>query len=261
MSLSKLIKATKAALPVTQVHEQYLARSSNVRVSEQVAQFVVSELTSPQRERRWTFSASARGTCQRQQVLKRLGYPGKEGFTTDQSAIFHHGTWVHLKWQAMGLDAGWLKEVEVPCRIDEYNVTGTIDGLLDPSCTGGVDMGWELKSINSRGFRIVNESGPLLKHLLQVHCYMLATGIKAWSIVYEEKDSQQWKEFVVPEDPDLREQVILELKAVNAAYEMQKLPPMKSRCEEEEGVEFRSCPFRKTCPHMKEWPTMKGVRL
>lgn len=258
MALNRMLKDMKRGLLVSPRHEQYLQRSQgDVVLSEAALRFVLSELSSGDRDRRYTFSASGRGACLRQQMLGYLGTKGSKTFTSDQAATFIHGTWTHLKWQAMGLDAGWLSEVEVPCRWDEYGLTGTIDGLLD---TG---EGWELKSINSRGFRRVCEEGPEEKHIFQVHSYMMATGIRAWSIMYECKDDQGWREWVVPYDEDVAGELITELEALKHSRESRELPPILDGCMKREGNHYRNCPFKDTCLETTTWPltTSKGIKI
>lgn len=251
-----MLKDMQRGLLVSPRQEQYLKRTQgNVTLSPKALAFVQHELTAGDRDRRFTFSASGRGGCLRQQVFSYLNVPGEKTWTSDQSSTFIHGSWTHLKWQAMGLDAGWLAKVEVPCRIDAYSVTGTIDGILD---TG---EGWELKSINSRGFRNVTEYGPQQKHLLQVHSYMLATGIKVWSLIYECKDDQEWREWVIHWDDDLGAELINELDRLNEIRAKRELPKVRDDCADREGTHYRNCPFRGMCLETHEWPTRAGIRI
>lgn len=254
MSLTKQLKALKTDKIVTPLQEAYLSRKGEVEVSQAIADFVVSELQSKQRDRGATFSASARGTCPRSQVLAFERFPGKKNFTSDTNGIFIHGTWTHLKWQAMGFDAGWLAQAEVPCRLDEYNITGTIDGLLYNGA------GWEFKSINSRGYRELAESGPKHQHLLQAHTYMLATGIKMWSVMYENKDDQQWTEFMVPFNEEIANEVITELEMVNHSISNRSLPPVLPLCAEGQGWTFKQCAFKGNCPTLSRYPGIKVKR-
>lgn len=254
MSLTKQLRAVKSDKIVTPMQEAYLSRTGEVELSETIARFVTKELQAVQRDRGATFSASARGSCQRQQVLTYLRHPGQANFTSDTNAIFIHGTWTHLKWQAMGFDAGWLAQAEVSCRLDEYNVTGTIDGLLYDG------SGWEFKSINSRGYRSLSEFGPKHQHLLQAHTYMLATGIRVWSVMYEDKDTQQWTEFVVPFDQALADEVINELERVNRAVRDKSLPGMLPACVLREGTTFKQCPYKGDCASLPNWPS-KRLRI
>lgn len=255
MSLTKQLRAVKTDKIVTPIQEKYLSRTGNVELNEHIAAFVASELQAKQRDRGATFSASARGTCPRQQVLAFIRAKGEQNFTSDTNAIFVHGTWTHLKWQAMGFDAGWLKEAEVSCRIDEYNVTGTIDGLLYDG------SGWEFKSINSRGYRSLSEFGPKHQHLLQAHTYMLATGIKVWSVMYEDKDTQQWTEFVVPFSQVIADEVIAELEMVNRAVRDRRLPPVLPSCALREGTTFKQCAYKGSCLELPDLFSKPRLRI
>lgn len=260
MALNRMLKDLQRGLLVSPLHEQYLKRSQgDVVLSEETLRFVVSQLQEGDRDRRFTFSASGRGGCLRQQLFGYLGTRGDKSYTSDQAATFIHGSWTHLKWQAMGLDAGWLAQVEVPCRIDDYQVTGTIDGILNPTVARA---GWELKSINSRGFRRACEDGPEVKHLLQIHSYMLATGINTWSLIYECKDDQSWREWVVHWDDEFGQELIGELETLKHHREERELPKILDDCLHHEGTRYRQCPFKDICLETGSWPqTKNGIRL
>lgn len=256
MSLNRMLKDLQRGLLVSPRHEQYLAQcQGDVVLTDSTVQFIVDQLSKGDRDRRATFSASGRGNCLRQQIFGYLSLNGERSFTSDQAAIFVHGSWTHLKWQSMGLDAGWLAQVEVPCRIDEFALTGTIDGILD---TG---EGWELKSINSRGFRNVCEYGPQEKHLLQIHAYMLATGIRTWSLVYEDKDTQQWREWVIPRSQEVIDVILDELQTLKESRERKELPLILDSCHKREGTTYKQCPFKNQCLEMHKWPTKSGIQL
>jgi hypothetical protein len=265
-TLKKLLKAhskTGGGL-VTPRYEHYLAQHSNILVDETIGEFVKSELTTPQRNRRMTFSASARGTCPRAQVFKFTSLRGVPRFSTDLIAIFHQGTFMHLKWQALLLDAGILDECEVTTSIEQYNLSGTVDGTgLVPDDHAlreqHTRFGWELKSINSRGFQWVLDKGPKRDHLLQIHAYMLGTGWRIWSLMYENKDTQQYKEFIVDFDPRIAEEVELELQYLNEHVEDKKLPPILSECKKKQGA-FKSCEFAHSCLEQRGWP-QKRIKL
>lgn len=256
MALNRMLKDMQRGLLVSPRHEQYLKRSQgDVVLSPATIRFVVHELSAGDRDRRFTFSASGRGGCLRQQIFSYLGTKGEKTYSSDQAATFIHGSWTHLKWQAMGLDAGWLAQVEVPCRLDEYSLTGTIDGILD---TG---EGWELKSINSRGFRRVCEDGPEIKHIYQVHSYMMATGVRTWSIVYECKDDQSWREWVVHWDDEVVGELTTELEALKRSREHRELPPILDGCLTQSTPQFRNCPFKGSCLETHSWPKKTGIKI
>jgi hypothetical protein len=254
MGLNKLIKGMKTNLLVTPLHEQWLAQNSNVELNDHVADFVRGELVAKQRKRSATWSSSSLGYCERKHVYQYLGAPRERGVDTDLAAIFQHGTWTHLKWQAAGFMAGWLGQAEVPCAIPELGYTGTIDGILIPE----LKAGWELKSINARGFQFILAKGVDLKHQRQITGYMLATGLRLWSVVYEEKNTQQWKEHVVEFNEDMAESVLDELTRLNTHVRERELPAMQPGCVTKSTSEYRQCPYRDQCGAGR-WPNPKLV--
>jgi len=248
MALSKLIKGLKSELLITATHEAWLSRNSNVELSEEVAEFVRSELLAKQRKRSQTWSSSSLGYCERKHVYQYMGAEKERGPDSDLANIFIHGTWTHLKWQAMGFMAGWLGQAEVPCAMPEVNYTGTIDGILADGVSG-----WELKSINARGFRYILDRGVKEEHKRQIMGYMLATGLRKWSVVYEEKDTQQWKEFVVDYDEALAASVLDEMSRLNHAVATRTLPVMQPDCIEKKNSTYKQCAYRDQCATGK-WP-------
>lgn len=113
--LKKLLQtsAQTGELLVSPRYEQYLETHHNILLDEKIGEFITQELCTPQRNRRMTFSASARGACAREQVFQFTPLEGVSRFGSSLIAIFHQGTFMHLKWQALLLDAGILDEPEV----------------------------------------------------------------------------------------------------------------------------------------------------
>jgi len=264
MSLRNVLKSharNGGELLVTPRYEQYLSRTNNILVDEEVAEFIKKELITPERNRRMTFSASSRGACPRAQVFQFTSIQPVERMNSQLYAIFHQGTFMHLKWQALLLSAGILREVEVSCRWDEMKMSGTIDGIGDvpvdhPLREHHDEYGWELKSINDNGFRWVIERGPSQTHLLQIHAYMIATGIRIWSLIYENKNTQEWKEFVVHYDPDIAAKVESELTYLNEMVKRRELPPILEECKKRQGA-FKKCNFAHVCLDTEKWPERK----
>lgn len=256
MSLNKVLLAKKRTdLAVTPRYEEYLARTPNILLDDKISEFIVKELTTPQRDRRMTNSASSRGSCLRSQVFVWTGLPQARKLNSDLHAIFHDGTFRHLRWQALLLDARILTQVEVPCRIDSLHVTGTIDGIIGVASSGVSEpIGWELKGANDNNYNWVLQHGPMEKHLFQIHTYMLATGIRMWSLIYENKNTQEWKEFMVPFDQTVADIVADELLVVNKYVSDRRLPPVLEPCKMKQGP-YRSCAFAHLCLDTKEWPT------
>lgn len=264
MSLKKLLKSFNNAdspLLVSPRFEQYLATHPNILVDEKVADFIRSELVTPQRDRRMTFSASSRGACPREQVFQFTSVKPVPRTNSSLYAIFHQGTFMHLKWQALLLDAGILSDPEVKCEWAEYNMTGTIDGVGEVPGSladkySDEFFGWELKSINDRGYSWVINNGPNQNHLLQIHAYMAASGIDLWSLCYENKNNQEWVEFVIRKDDEIVERVREELGSLNGYVERKELPPILDECSKKQG-KYKSCPFAADCLEQTAWPEIK----
>ena len=266
-SLKKLLQSTSQTgeLLVSPRYENYLTEHSNILVDEKVGDFIKSEICTPQRNRRMTFSASARGACPREQVFQFTHLKGVPRFGSSLIAIFHQGTFMHLKWQALLLDAGILDRVEIPCLWDDMSMSGTIDGAgLVPDNhilrAEHENFGWELKSINSNGYRFVLSNGPKKQHLLQIHAYMIATGWRVWSLCYENKDTQEWKEFTVFYDEAIADEVTYELAYLNDCVNDKKLPPILSECQKRKGP-FKQCQFAHVCLDQDTWPVAPKRRL
>jgi hypothetical protein len=239
MSLKKLLAVD---LPITPRHDRWLGLHADDPLPKWVADWVAGQLITPQRNRDATFSASSTGRCERQQVLRFLAHPVSESYDPQLNHRFQVGDWGHLRWQAQGLSAGWLARAEVPVRLDEFDMSGTMDGLLD---TG---EGFEFKTINHPGFNtVMKDKAPKYDHVLQVTAYMMATGIKRFSIVYESTFSGEWKEFVVEHSPELESLVIEALERMARSRADRVLPPVRSECEDKVGTVYAQCPYRKDC--------------
>lgn len=257
MSLKKLLATN---LPITPRHDRWLGLHADDPLPDWVAQWVAGQLTSGQRDRSTTFSASSTGRCERQQVLRYLDHPEQASFDSVLNHRFQVGNWGHLRWQAQGLAAGWLKECEVPVMLPEYSLTGTLDGITD------LDTGFEFKTIRHPGFNAVLKDGEAkFDHVLQVTAYMIATGLRKFSIVYESTFSGEWKEIVVDYEPDLADLVHEALSRMADAVNDRMLPEPLAECTRKEGSTYAQCPYRKDCLSWwqggEAWPTQRSLVL
>lgn len=249
MSLKDAIKAVQQDLPVTMRHERWLAANHNPAYSDEALAFAARALegtSGSSRLRKRMFRASSAGRCERQQLFKVTGVRGREDISASLSNVFLTGNYLHLKWQMAGLTEGWLVEAEVPVDRDDLNAGGTMDGIL---YTGG---GFEFKSINSRGFGGVMLYGPKPDHVLQVHHYMHMGGLDSFSVLYENKDTGEWREFRVNRDEEVIERSRASLERLNGLLSARELPPMLEECVAQTGMGYRNCAFRDVCPG--GWP-------
>lgn len=246
MKLTQLLEAHKNELTITPRHEAWLAANPNASYSDEAKQFLAAELGKPQRDRTKSFSASGAGSCMRARQFQFLGLPQRP-YRTSLIQVFHNGTYVHLRWQAAGLSEGWLKAAEVPLDSPEFMLKGTMDGLTYK------DQGLEIKSINSNGFRNVMAHGPKRAHLYQITSYILAGGPKDWVVLYEDKDTNEYKEFNFTPDDKLQYAVRHEQELLVEKTQDNYLVDLKDECWAKQGTEYLQCPFRDICPLMKNW--------
>lgn len=246
MKLTQLLQAHQGGLTITPVHEKWLAKNPNPEYSEEAKAFLNDQIGKPDRVRTGSFSPSSAGKCLRRRQFEFLGLP-RRAFRTSLIQVLHNGTWTHLRWQAAGLSAGWLKKAEVPTAYPALMMQGTMDGQL----VNG--LGLEIKSINSNGFRYVMKHGPKREHLHQVTSYALASSIVDWAILYEDKDTNEYREFSFHPDSEGLDQVAREYEKLVEHTQAGELIEMKDECWAKQGSEYLQCPFRDICPRMKSW--------
>lgn len=250
-SLNKTIKAAKmySQHVITHRLNMFLMQNPNFVADEWVADLIKEQLVKQPRERSGSFSSSSAGVCKRRQIYNYLGIdPG--GVNNPQlQNIFYDGTWRHLRWQAILLQAGILSEIEFPLKWELMRSVGTMDGLgVVPDDHPneewrGLEFGFELKGVNSNGYRYAVNNGVKEDHLNQVHRYFLSGGFDLFVIIYENKDTQEWTEWVVTPDQARLAAQRQELEDLNGYVNQKLIPPMLTGCMTRKGQEWKWCPY------------------
>lgn len=243
---------TDTGLVVSPRHERWLESNSNPVYSPEAMQFGADALLDMgrPRDRRGTVSASSLGSCKRKQQFTFLGLPELPP-SPKLAQIFQNGTFMHIRWQMAGLTEGWLKKAEVPVGDNPLRLSGTQDGIAyDDSIV-------ELKSCNSNQFGRIQSFGPIEGHIYQIGTYAVTTGAEKATLIYENKDTQEFKEFVKTRD----ELPLVEI--ADGAAEMwerngnEDLYEPLDKCWDREGYQFKGCPFRDRCLKIKTWQEAK----
>ena len=125
----------------------------------------------------------------------------------------------------------------------------------------GMEYGFELKGVSTFQFQKIKKdnSGPLDKHLRQVSRYFLMGGFGLFIIIYEDKTTQEYLEWVVEPEPELIEEQRAELITLNDAVDRKKLPPQLPECAVRKGA-FRDCSYggvRGVCETVQQWKDVK----
>ncbi len=247
--LTKLVKHLKKgeALVITPRIERWLIQHPGGVVLDEDALDLLRQIGEQAKVndvRSARFGASSRGTCHRQQVFAFLGMPTEGMRDPTLQNIFNDGTFRHLRWQLMGMQAGVFTHVEYPIEIPHLRVRTALDGL-------NADDQWFFELKGAANWTS-NLEGVPDKHLLQIHTCMIATGWDMCVYVMEDKRTQQWREMIVRRDPRIMNQVKKELAILNEAVEARRLPRILPECQAKKGA-YTSCPYRQHCLAQEDW--------
>ena len=197
------------------------------------------------------FHPSGLSDCARKEVYEKLGF--KRGSPSPKLVrVFNNGTYVHNRIQTYLGDMGILKGnwqcpecterwwgfkyvnsgckcsskdkpepryLEVPIEDEVLKMRGHGDGII---VLNGQDYLLEIKSINENGFK--NLTGPMDKHRVQANLYMKNRGLKAVVFLYECKNDQLLKEYIVDYDPVLNTQYELVMRTALEGLKSHVLP-------------------------------------
>ena len=241
----------------------YLGKHPDIVYDDWVADRIRDILKAPQRDRSASFSSSASGTCPRAQMFGFKGIPTGVSHGTQLINIFNDGRWRHLRWQAMLLQAGILSDIEVfldwPAKLSKGSMDGT--GIVpddhDNEQWRGLEYGFELKGMNTWGFQnAVKYDRVKEEHLSQIDGYFLSGGLDLFVVIYEDKNTQEWHEWVVEPDPARLSVRQAELDALNEYARRKELPPMLPGCKTGKGAEWKRCDYagkNGVCVSRRKW--------
>jgi hypothetical protein len=256
VKLKDIVRSVQQDLPITMRMDDWLTQPNPLYSdkAKTLASAVFNQELGGNRRRKQPFRSSSMGMCKRRRLFAGAGFAEHGAIDAKLGNIFGTGNFLHLKWQMAGLTEGWLSEAEIALDKPSVRFGGTLDGkLFDGS-------GFEFKTIHSAGFAQVMAYGPKALHVLQVHSYMLLDeSITAFSIVYEDKGTSEWREFRVQRDDQTISVVNEELEILNRHWEQKSLPKMLPDCETKEGSTYRNCPFREICPKMRRLDDTPGA--
>lgn len=246
-----------------------------------VAEIISDQMRKRPRNRSGSFSPSSAGKCLRAQMLAYCGYLGVRP-EPSMRWIWHHGSWVHLKYQAIGLQLGTLTHIEHPVIVPQWRAMGSMDGLH-------VEHGYlvEIKTIGTSvetvedAFVAVAEvidgggshedlaprsaSGGWVQHMIwanrvQGQAYLdqaaasaTVSHIDRISFVYESKFGQVPTEFVVGHSEHLARQLADQREVLLAAAQARALPPQLPECAAElvdspiVRTDHDGCGYRHVC--------------
>lgn len=255
-----LEESARDDLIVTTPYNQFLHSNWDESFSPRVIQRLSEILSTKQRDRRYTWSASGAGRCKRRQEFAFLGMPTVDRYDPQLRRIFLNGTWVHLRNQAVLMEAGILDNIEVTHKKKSMRARCTMDGIgvALTSRYKGADFGYELKSANDFSYQNQLIKGPLETTLRQVDFQFMLTGLDLFVIFHENKNNQDIHEWVIVRDEDRVEAAREEVKELNFAVDRPRLHSRLPECQKKlRSGEFYKCPFGGdggVCANVGTWP-------
>lgn len=256
-----LDQSLKEDLIITPAYEEWLDKNPEGTIDPGVAALIAKLMSTPDRDRSGSFSASQAGLCLRRQELQFIGVkpPGVHGTQTNR--IFNNGKWLHLKWQAELLTAGIIDAVELTVRKSSLTARCTLDGV-GVAASGrytDYDFGLEIKGRNLYTYGEQVKNDPDEKTRRQMDMQFLLGGFDVMVALNENKNNQEFHEWVFYRDDDRVADARQELEDLNRAIEKGRLHPMLAECKAQTG-EFNKCPFGGAggpCQMSGNWPTGK----
>jgi len=190
-----------------------------------------------QQKRRDHFYVSDAGKCPRQTYFKFKDYPREE---PDGRAmrIFDYGDYTHLRLSSVLTSMGIVRalEVDIPPQSD---VSGRADAII------GIDNEpyvVDFKTISHFSFSKLDQ--PKSDHEKQIQLYLHYFDIDQGILLYEDKNNQAIKEFVVDYDEDLVRKVLDKFERLKDFIEREEIPPIPENIED---WRCKYCDFQNAC--------------
>lgn len=190
------------------------------------------------------FHPSRMGACSRQLWFHHFKAIPKATGREDafrRHFIFELGTYFHVFLQNLADAAGVLEQAEVPVESNDPPITGHCDGIL---LIDGIRYAWEIKTINTREFALLN--GPKFEHKQQVMTYMHVLKLKWAVVLYFDKATNAFKEYVIRYDPQfVKEHILPKIEQHFKDIESGDVPPRIS--EDTARPPCLYCPYLSLC--------------
>lgn len=189
---------------------------------------------------------SDEGFCLRQIILMQFFRHAPLPLHGRTLRIFRHGWAVHEKWQQLFVDAGIAEEVETTHYHKETGASFTPDIIATIARRRFII---EIKSMNDASYRSMKSIHKSAK--IQANMYMYLEGVKLAIVLVENKDTQEFRVWVIEYDESVVRKYVRRLAAIKenlAAYEADRtLPKRHVLCSMETTSKAKNCPVREAC--------------
>jgi hypothetical protein len=138
--------------------------------------------------------------------------------------------------------------VEIYAYDKEYKMGGHPDGILNVKPQRAL---LELKTINDGGFTSLSFNGPSDWYVWQMQLYMHLLGLKTGFLLYVNKSTSEFKEFVIKYDKkiaqEIKEKATMVIDGINGGP-----IPNRTVCAKKTDSRARMCPVKNQCFSIKE---------
>ncbi len=181
------------------------------------------------------------GKCPRAVWFSMKGYPKKE-LDARTLRIFEHGNHTHMRIIGVLFSLGLVNAVEIEIPSNEF-IHGRADAIINLK---GEPYVVEIKSVNSMKFK---NQEPDKDHVNQLQFYMHFFKMKKGILVYENKDTQDIKEFVIEYDEALVKHLFSEFNDLKQKLEKNIVPEIP---EDIEDWRCEYCSYLEACEKIEE---------
>jgi len=190
-----------------------------------------------ERDRKYFYITDA-GKCPRAVYFRFKKVPRKEP-EPRVLRIFDMGDYTHMRLMSVLFSLGIVRAVEIKTPSPEL-VHGRADAIIGSE--DGKPIVVELKS--SSGYKFDKLTEPEPDHLKQIQLYMHYFKIPQGILLYENKNTQELKEFIVKYDLEFAQKTIKELEVLKEHIEKDVVPPIPKVIED---WRCRYCEYQKEC--------------
>lgn len=218
-------------------------------LKELIDQFYKDRFKEKDRERGTKFYVTDVGKCPRAVYFKFKKYPRKEP-DPRVLRIFDHGDYVHLRIMSTLFSLGIVRAAEIRIPPQEL-ISGIADAILGIE---GKPYILDIKSSSQHKFDKLLSPEP--DHLKQIQLYLHYFKIPQGILLYEDKNSQELKEFIVEYDPRLVQDTLRKLEILKEQIEKDIIPPIPKDIE---SWRCEYCEYREECQKI-ESSKLKGIK-
>lgn len=217
-----------------------------------------SDRIKDQRARGDHFYITDAGKCPRQIFFKFKKAPRAE-MEPRIMRIFDVGDYTHMRLMSVLFSLGIVRAAEVKIPPQEI-ISGRADAII--GLEGGKPYVVDFKSISSYGFKSLEKPKP--EHVKQIQLYLHYFKVPQGILLYENKNSQELKEFQITYDPALVEKLLEDFKTLKEQIGKDTIPLIPPELKDWPKWPCQYCEYKELCQRvekskLKDWEKVSNT--